>query len=177
MSRTAIRQISAKRLRPGLVPEDVTIDVVGITPFKSTGTHLPEQVTLLYLVQEEGCEVWSNRMEDIEGRFGEESVFEDSLGSCYVCSAVFQLQRTEDVMNQIVEGTRRKDSSMAERVDRGIALLMLAGRDEASRYLRNCGAPAEVVGRVLTTSIARRPRGSVKDRRKDTFSTNSLEQR
>jgi hypothetical protein len=55
---------------------------------------------------------------------------------------------------------------MAERVECGIALLTLAGWNEASRYLRNCGVPSDVVSRVLTTAIARRPHGMhLSDRR------------
>jgi hypothetical protein len=70
-------------------------------------------------------------------------------------------------MSQIVEQSRRHDSRMAVSVDCGLALLTLAGRDEASRYLRSCGVPADVIGRVLTTPIARRPHGThLLDRRR-----------
>lgn len=62
-------------------------------------------------------------------------------------------------MNQTNAQSRRRDDRMAERVECGIALLHLTGRDEAARYLRNCGVPSEVVVRVLATAIARRPPG------------------
>lgn len=62
-------------------------------------------------------------------------------------------------MSECVYGSRRQDDRMAERVECGIALQALAGFEDASRYLRNCGVPTDVICRVLSTAIARRQFG------------------
>lgn len=48
---------------------------------------------------------------------------------------------------------------MAEKVERGIALMALSGREIASRYLRSCAVPQEVIERVLSGATMRREHG------------------
>jgi len=64
--------------------------------------------------------------------------------------------------------SRRVDNRVAEKVECGIALMAISGRDSASKYLRNCGVPPDVIGRVLGSAIARRAHGShLADRRRE----------
>lgn len=63
-------------------------------------------------------------------------------------------------MTTVFAETRRRDDHMAEKVERGIALLALSGMEDASRYLRNCGASPAVIARVLSSAIARRQHGT-----------------
>lgn len=63
-----------------------------------------------------------------------------------------------------MEGTenfgRRTDDHMACKVQCGISLQFIAGRDEAQRYLVNCGVPMEVIERVLSYPSIRRTSGA-----------------
>jgi hypothetical protein len=45
---------------------------------------------------------------------------------------------------------RRTDFVMAEKVQQGVSLLLVAGAGAARHYLLNCGAPAHVIERVLS---------------------------
>lgn len=66
------------------------------------------------------------------------------------------------------EQSRRVDNRVAEKVECGIALMAIRGKDEALRYLRNCGVPPDVIGRVLGSPIARRAHGAhLADRRRE----------
>lgn len=61
-------------------------------------------------------------------------------------------------MSAVFSDSRRHDDRMAEKVEHGIALLTRSGIGDASRYLRTRGVPPNVIGRVLTSAIARRQR-------------------
>lgn len=58
---------------------------------------------------------------------------------------------------------RGHDVKMAAKVQCGISLKFIAGIDEARRYLVNCGAPLDVIERVLAYPNSRRPSGAVND--------------
>jgi hypothetical protein len=45
---------------------------------------------------------------------------------------------------------RRNDFVMAEKVQQGVSLLLVAGSGAARHYLLNCDAPAHVIERVLS---------------------------
>lgn len=86
-----VRQILAKRLRPGQLPEDVVIEVMELS-----APELPESSaavgpsTFFYRVEVENGKVWVDRMKDIEISYGSETVFEDQLGNCYVSASAFE---------------------------------------------------------------------------------------
>jgi hypothetical protein len=74
-----------------LVPDDVTIDVVELSaPLLPDESAAIGPTSFFYLAHTDGREVWLERMTDLEGKLGDESVFEDRAGNCYVCAAVFQ---------------------------------------------------------------------------------------
>lgn len=58
---------------------------------------------------------------------------------------------------------RCHDVKMATKVQCGMSLQINAGIDEARRYLVNCGAPLDVIERVLAYPNSRRPSGAVND--------------
>lgn len=58
---------------------------------------------------------------------------------------------------------RCHDVKMATKVQCGMSLQINAGIDEARRYLVNCGAPLDVIERVLAYPSTRRPTGAVND--------------
>lgn len=86
MPRTLLRRIPVKRLRPGQAPDDVEVDVFDVlAPEDDNGSvHM-----VLYQVLVEGCPVAIERMQDLEGQFGPESVFQDRDGTCYVAATAF----------------------------------------------------------------------------------------
>lgn len=106
--KTLIRRIPAKRLRAGWEPDDVVVNVVGLSAPASPEQHTHQNVvTVLYEVFADGVKLALERMEDVEGRFGPESVFEDRIGTCFVALTAF---------GQHQEGKR----SMARRHGRGL---------------------------------------------------------
>jgi len=85
-----MRQIAAKRLRPGREPEDVTIEVVE-EPEAGAGPALVGDVgQVAYLVHTAERTVQLVRIETMENKYGSESVFEDQAGNCYVCNRAFR---------------------------------------------------------------------------------------
>lgn len=60
-----------------------------------------------------------------------------------------------------MEGThdfdRRTNAWLASKVQCGVSLQFIAGTEEARRYLLNCGAPSNVIERVLSYPSSRRP--------------------
>ena len=96
MPKTLIRRIPAKRLRAGMEPDDVVVNVVGLSAPASAEQRAHEHVvTVLYEVFADGVTLLLERMEDVEGNFGPESVFEDRSGTCFVALDAFGL-RGED---------------------------------------------------------------------------------
>lgn len=92
MPKTLIRRIPAKRLRAGREPDDVVVNVVGLSAPASPEQHPRENVvTVLYEVFADGVTLPLERMEDVEGNFGTESVFEDRTGTCFVALTAFSL--------------------------------------------------------------------------------------
>jgi len=64
------------------------------------------------------------------------------------------------IMTSSIDTFRRKDFAMAEKVQQGIALLLIAGKAHARRYLVASGTPAQVIERVLSAEAgARRMHG------------------
>lgn len=93
MPKTLIRRIPAKRLRPGMEPDDVVVNVVGLSAPASSELHAHEHVLkVLYEVFADGVTLPLERMEDVEGDFGAESVFEDRSGTCFVALDAFGLR-------------------------------------------------------------------------------------
>jgi hypothetical protein len=58
---------------------------------------------------------------------------------------------------------RRHDVQMAAKVQCGIALQFVSAIDDARRYLVNCGAPLDVIERVLSYPSTRHPSGAIND--------------
>jgi len=90
LTKKLIRRIPAKRLRPGLVPDDVFVNVIGsATPYNVGELHTEGNITVLYEAFAGGVIIGLDRIEDIEHDFGPESVFEDREGTCYVAATAF----------------------------------------------------------------------------------------
>lgn len=94
MPKELIRRIPVKRLRPGLYPDDAEVCVYKLwasdSPYANSGN---DASILLYEVCAEGVTSRLERIEDVEGQFGPESVFEDLTGSCYVIATAFDRAR------------------------------------------------------------------------------------
>lgn len=56
----------------------------------------------------------------------------------------------------VMDAHRRTNLAMAEKVQQGISLLLIAGPAEARRYLVRCGAPPHVIERVLSGQPGKR---------------------
>jgi len=72
--KTLIRRIPAKRLRSGMEPDDVVVNVVGLSAPASPEQRAHENVvTVLYEVFADGVTLPLERMVDVEGSLGTES--------------------------------------------------------------------------------------------------------
>lgn len=90
MPKELLRRIPVKRLRPGLDPDDQTVLVHRLWMPESPGQKAGSDAeTLVYETVSDGVTLQLERMEDVEGRFGPESVFEDRIGTCYVVATAF----------------------------------------------------------------------------------------
>lgn len=94
MPKELIRRIPVKRLRPGLDPNDAEVCVYRLwasdSPYANSGN---DASTLLDEVSADSVTSRLERMEDVEGQFGPESVFEDLAGCCYVIANAFDRAR------------------------------------------------------------------------------------
>lgn len=71
-------------------PDDVVVNVVGLSAPASPEQHGHENVvTVFYEVFADGVTLALERMEDVEGSLGPESVFEDRLATCFVALTAF----------------------------------------------------------------------------------------
>lgn len=92
MPKTLVRRIPAKRLRPGMEPDDVVVNVVCLSAPASPEQRTHENnLPVLYELFADGVTIPLERMEDVEGNFGPESVFEDRSGTCFVALTAFSL--------------------------------------------------------------------------------------
>lgn len=105
MPKELIRRIPVKRLRPGLDPDDAEVCVYKLwasdSPYANIGN---DASTLPYEVSADGVTSRLERMEDVEGQFGPESVFEDLGGTCYVIAIAFDLAREPGAPPDVLGG-------------------------------------------------------------------------
>ena len=105
MPKELIRRIPVKRLRPGLDPDDAVVSVFRLWASESPDANIGNDAsTVLYEVSSDGVTSRLERMEDVEGQFGPESVFEDLAGTCYVIAAAFDRTREPGAPPDVLRG-------------------------------------------------------------------------
>lgn len=98
MPKELIRRIPVKRLRSGFDPDDQVVYALrSWTPERLEQKPGSNPESFLYETFVDGMRLELERMEDMEGKFGPESVFEDRIGTCYVAATAFDLRREPEI--------------------------------------------------------------------------------